>query len=421
MQTRGRSLAALVCGGAALFAAGLLVAGPVLPPGSDLGLGAPEKPRHLLATEEAGSKLSDLAALGATAFSAPALFGGPARAAGMSCNTCHVNGDTNRRFFIPGLSRRPGTIDVSNPLFHASADNGRFDPVVIPSLRGIRHLAPYGKDGRIASLREFTRNVIVGEFAGPEPSPQILDALVAYMQELDFLPNKRLGPAGILAAGATAQEKRGEALFRAARAGLGGKSCASCHDSTSAFTDRGIHDVGSGGLFKTPSLLNANFRPAYFHDGRFADYAEVIEHFDRTFALGLGADDKAALVAYLKAVGDGERAADAPTLRGEMFEVAKWTRTLDRALAERDLAIVALVVDTSQRELTRVEREFPEYGAEFNPRRRPDRRSEPVDFAGLRALLRQVEDEAKAGRAEAARAALEAYRAKAKKALGSYP
>jgi len=41
-------------------------------------------------------------------------------------------------------------------------------------------------------------NVIVNEFAGPEPSPEILDAIVAYIEDIDFVPNRRLGAAGKL-------------------------------------------------------------------------------------------------------------------------------------------------------------------------------------------------------------------------------
>ena len=69
------------------------------------------------------------------------------------------------------MSTRPGNFDTTGPLFNPKADNGVLDPVRIPSLRGARYLAPYGADGRIASLRDFVRNVIVNEFAGPEPSP----------------------------------------------------------------------------------------------------------------------------------------------------------------------------------------------------------------------------------------------------------
>ena len=50
-------------------------------------------------------------------------------------------------------------------------------------------------------------------------------------------------------------------------------SCASCHRPDGAFVDHVVHDVGTGGLFKTPTLLNANFNAPYFHDGRYDSYA----------------------------------------------------------------------------------------------------------------------------------------------------
>src|SRR6201985_2374359 len=119
-------------------------------------------------------------------------MGGGARQANISCKTCHVNGAGNARLFMPKMSTRPGNFDTTGPLFNPKADNGALDAVRIPSLRGARYLAPYGADGRMASLRDFVHNVIVGEFAGPEPSPAILDAVVAYIQDLDFLPNPLL-------------------------------------------------------------------------------------------------------------------------------------------------------------------------------------------------------------------------------------
>ncbi|MEI9984930.1 MAG: hypothetical protein WDN69_18030 [Aliidongia sp.] len=71
------------------------------------------------------------------------------------------------------MSIVPGTFDTTGPLFNPKADNGILDAVTIPSLRGARYLGPYGHDGRMASLRDFVRNVIVNEFSGPEPSPEI--------------------------------------------------------------------------------------------------------------------------------------------------------------------------------------------------------------------------------------------------------
>src|SRR5262249_2475408 len=155
--------------------------------------------------------------------------------------------------------------------------------------RGARFLAPYGNDGRIASLREFVRNVIVGEFAGPEPSPDLLDAVTAYVREIDFLPNPRLGARGRLTEAASAAERAREALFAKPCRRDPGVSCAGCHQPSGAFVDHQQHDVGSGGLYKTPTLLNANFNAPYFHDGRYDSLDQVVDHFDRVYALGLSA------------------------------------------------------------------------------------------------------------------------------------
>src|SRR5262249_34707931 len=154
--------------------------------------------------------------------------------------------------------------------------------VRIPSLRGARYLAPYGNDGRFASLRDFVHNVIVGEFVGPAPSPVILDAMVAYIQDIDFLRNPRLGPAGRLLS-TDAAEVRGQALFNKPFPHQPDLSCGGCHVPSAAFVDHQQHDVGSGGLFKTPTLLNANFNAPYFHDGRFDSYDQIVAYFDRTF------------------------------------------------------------------------------------------------------------------------------------------
>jgi cytochrome c peroxidase len=146
------------------------------------------------------------------AFNAPGILGGAARQAGVSCGTCHVNGASNPKLFVPGMSSRPGNFDTSGGLFNPKTNNLVLDPVRIPSLRGARYLAPYGHDGRTESLRDFIRNVIVAEFAGPEPAPAILDGLIAYIQDIDFLPNPSLGPGGKLNADASDAERRQQAL-----------------------------------------------------------------------------------------------------------------------------------------------------------------------------------------------------------------
>src|SRR5262249_19518833 len=156
-------------------------------------------------------------------------------------------------------------------------------------------------------LRDFVHNVIVGEFAGPEPTPDILDAIVTYINDIDFLPNDRVGPGGRLTDRASAAEKRGETLFIKPFPHNPELSCAGCHIPSAAFIDHRQHDVGSGGLFRTPTLRNANVNAPYFHDGRFDTFDQVVRHFDRIFALGLADQERSDLVAYLTAIGDGEQ------------------------------------------------------------------------------------------------------------------
>ena len=83
----------------------------------------------------------ELIKLGNLAFSSPSILGPLARRAGVSCETCHVNGAGNAKFFMPKMSTRPGNFDTTGALFNPKADNGVLDPVRIPSLRGARYLA----------------------------------------------------------------------------------------------------------------------------------------------------------------------------------------------------------------------------------------------------------------------------------------
>ena len=223
----------------------------VLPLGTDLNEELLDQPNELFASELAGGKRSYLLNLGDLLFSSSSIFGGVARQAGISCETCHQQGHNNPRLFVPGLSSRPGTFDTTGALFNAKADNGVFDPVTPPSLRGAKYLAPYGHDGRFASLRDFVRNVIVNEFAGSEPSAQILDALIAYIQEISFLPNSKLAAGGRLNTEASDAARRGEMLFVKPFRRDAAMSCAGCHQPSGAFVDHQVHDVGTGGWFKT--------------------------------------------------------------------------------------------------------------------------------------------------------------------------
>jgi cytochrome c peroxidase len=246
-------------------------------------------------------------------------------------------------------------------MFNPKSFNAVLDPVRIPSLRGVRFLAPYGRDGRFASLRDFIHNVIVNEFAGPEPAPEVLDALATYVQDIDFLPNPRIGEGGHLRDGASEEERRGEALFFKAFPHQADLSCATCHIPSAAFADHLAHDVGSGGLFKTRTLINANFNAPYFHDGRFDSYGEVVAHFDRIFDLGLSATDEQDLVAYLNAVGDADRPFERDNAAARMKEVVDFGSTLELAIPAHDSTIVTLAVAATDAELRELTEQFPDY------------------------------------------------------------
>jgi cytochrome c peroxidase len=122
----------------------------------------------------------------------------------------------------------------------------------------------------------------------------------------------------------TAQENRGRHLFMTS-VEQGGAACSACHlPPTFALAadarSNGL-DAGETRLFKAPSLRNVGLTGPYMHDGRFATLPEVIEFYDHGVQdgpaldarlrhgnaprrLNLSADDRAALVAFLKTLTD---------------------------------------------------------------------------------------------------------------------
>jgi hypothetical protein len=115
-------------------------------------------------------------------------------------------------------------------------------------------------------------------------------------------------PAGGFDAAAAA---RGKMVFN------GAGKCATCHVPP-LFTEPGwnmhtpaeigIDDFQSGRspdkAYRTAPLkgLFAHTKGGFYHDGRFADLAAVVTHYDTALALGLTADQKSDLVEYLKSL-----------------------------------------------------------------------------------------------------------------------
>ncbi len=146
----------------------------------------------------------------------------------------------------------------------------------------------------------------------------------------------------------TAQENTGRQIFFGQ---TGNATCAACHgtDTFSApnifnnglefpYVDTGVGGItglaGDMGLFKVPSLRNIALTAPYMHDGRFTNLEEVVEFYNsgvvfnanlsaplRTprvngvppsaLRLNLTADQKAALVAFLKTLSDPTLNSDA--------------------------------------------------------------------------------------------------------------
>jgi cytochrome c553 len=300
--------------------------------------------------------------LGDLLFHSPHILGENARRAGLSCQACHPNGATNATLMIPGVSDRPGNVDLTTAHFRAGADNRIADPINTPSLRGVRFTGPYGRDGRTASLSEFVRDVVTGEFGGAPLPAAHLAALVRYVQDLDFVPNASLDGRGRLTARASAGARRGEALFTAPRAGFDGGSCATCHVRASFFRDGQVHRLLSGRKpsphalddgFETPTLLGTAESAPYFHDGRFATLAEVVAWFDRTFALGLSAGERADLTAYLDAVGAVDRREDDRPRARRMVETFVYLGLLIDGEARDDRGIWRAALDAVRAEIAR--------------------------------------------------------------------
>ena len=118
--------------------------------------------------------------------------------------------------------------------------------------------------------------------------------------------------------------------------GLRGADCFHCHGgglfTHGLLANNGLEPLGDDGRFevtkreddrgkfKTPSLRNVALTAPYMHDGRFATLEEVIDHYDHGIhpsptldpniakhpptGLGLSAEDKQALVAFLKTLSD---------------------------------------------------------------------------------------------------------------------
>jgi mono/diheme cytochrome c family protein len=210
----------------------------------------------------------------------------------------------------------PGKYD---PRFNLDGQNG---PAVIPpayGLDGIHKITATGDGddlmywnryvsvtqmGGHGSFDEDRTNVHVKNGTDDQVSSKLPD-LQAYQLSIPAPPP----PAGSFDAAAAG---RGQAIF------AGKAQCATCHsgpqftdantrlhppsDSIAEPEDPSYASRSATKQYRTAPLRGVWQHPPYFHDGKFATLAEVVDEYDTRRALNLTDQEKADLVQYLKSL-----------------------------------------------------------------------------------------------------------------------
>lgn len=227
---------------------------------------------------------------------------------GVSCFDCHVNGHTSAAFHLVGDIR--------------PQENRR--RIETPSLRGVNIQRLFGSQRALKTVEDFTEFEQRAAYFDGDPvlatkkGLNILErgSQVHNMSEfeelLDFPPAPKLNIMGRLdRTKASPSEIRGEELF------FGRASCSTCH-TPPYYTDNTMHDLKverffkprmEGGMMmtaqgpiKTFPLRGIKESPPYLHDGRLLTLEDVVEFFNLVQELRLNPQEKADLVAFLRAL-----------------------------------------------------------------------------------------------------------------------
>lgn len=282
--------------------------------------------------------------LGERLFHDPAL----SRDGTLSCASCHLRDSAfaDPRQFSLGVEGRTG-LRHSMPLFNLAWKTSFFWDGRAPSIREQvlvpiqDHLEMDEKlETVVAKLQKTAAAEFEKAFGTPEVTPQriglALENFLLTLTSHDSKFDRAMRGAEKL----TPEEQRGFELFmteREPRMGSLGADCFHCHGGA-LFTDHQFHNNGlpiddkdlgrhrvtqsalDRGTFSTPSLRNIALTAPYMHDGRFKTLEEVLDHYSegvqRTDTLDpnlakhtdgglhLSANDKKALIAFLKALTD---------------------------------------------------------------------------------------------------------------------
>ena len=267
-----------------------------------------------------------------------------------SCASCHLaaTGFADARKYSLGAEGQAGTRNAM-PLFNLAWKGSFFWDGRAPTLRA-QALEPIQN---LIEMHETLTNVVAklrstGEykalftraFGSPEITPDRLARALEQLLLTQISCGSKFDRSLASEVELSDEEKRGFELFHTEydpRREQFGADCFHCHGGPlfqsqtfanngldSVFTDLGRHDAtrkdGDKGKFAVPSLRNIALTAPYMHDGRFTTLEEVVGHYtggvkrsatlDPNLAkhpdggVPLSAQDKRALVAFLKTLTD---------------------------------------------------------------------------------------------------------------------
>jgi cytochrome c peroxidase len=227
---------------------------------------------------------------------------------GVTCFDCHSNGHTNAATHLVG--------DIRPQEFRHRLDT--------PSLRGVNVQRLFGSQRALKSVEDFTEFEQRAAYFDGDPviatkkGVNILErgSQVHFMAEfqalLDFPPAPKLDIYGKLDPAKAAElEIKGQEIF------FGKAKCAVCHPAP-YYTDNLMHNLKAERFFK-PQMINGRMAsadgpiktfplrgikdsPPYLHDGRLLTLEDTVEFFNMIQGLKLTADEKKALVAFMRAL-----------------------------------------------------------------------------------------------------------------------
>ncbi len=227
---------------------------------------------------------------------------------GVTCLDCHVNFHTNAATHLA-------------PDIRPNAFRHRVDT---PTLRGTNIQRLFGSQRALNSVEDFTEfeqrtayfdgDTVIAAKKGVnilERGTQVA-AMAAMQKIIDFPPAPKLNVYGKLdPKKATKEEMKGQEIF------FGKAKCGECHPSP-YYTDNSMHDLHAErfykktvindrvcvgvGKIKTFPLRGIKDSPPYLHDQRLLTLEDTVEFFNLIQELGLSAEEKSALVAFMRAL-----------------------------------------------------------------------------------------------------------------------